>query len=68
MPPAETGLADCPSYQVYMCLAFVVRTGLLTRHGRQGYTIPDTAEPAGQGGQAGFVRAVAAAYAALPVR
>ncbi len=44
LPPGEDQLADLPSYQVYLCLALLVRTGLLVRHGRQGYTVPEGAD------------------------
>jgi hypothetical protein len=30
---------ELPSYQVYLCLAWLVMAGLLERHGRQGYTV-----------------------------
>lgn len=30
---------EWPSYQVYLCLAWLVSAGLLVRHGRQGYTL-----------------------------
>lgn len=39
LPPAEPRLADVPSYQVYLCLAFLIRRGLVRRHGRSGYTV-----------------------------
>ena len=52
-------LGEVPSYQVYLCLAFIVRRGLVERHGRQGYTVrePD-----------GFASAVAEAWLGLPKR
>jgi hypothetical protein len=30
---------ELPSYQAYLCLAWLVIVGLLERHGRQGYTV-----------------------------
>ena len=33
-------LKDVPSYQIYLCLAFILQRGLVERHGRQGYTLP----------------------------
>ena len=54
-------LAGVPSYQVYLCLAFLIRRGLVRRHGRAGYTV--------EGGGAADLRAgVEAAWASLPVR
>lgn len=38
-PPLELRMKDVPSYQVYLCLAFMIRRGLVVRHGRSGYTI-----------------------------
>jgi hypothetical protein len=37
--PQDARLADVPSYQVYLCLAFLVLNGLVQKHGRSGYTI-----------------------------
>lgn len=34
----ETG-TELPSYQCYLCLAWLVAEGLVDRHGRQGYTL-----------------------------
>ena len=39
LPPAETRLMDVPSYQVYLCLAFLIRGGFVRRQGRAGYTV-----------------------------
>jgi len=33
-----------PSYQAYVCIALLKRTGLIDQHGRQGYSIPQPAE------------------------
>lgn len=33
--------AAVPSYQIYLCVAWLRWTGLLRRHGRQGYSVPD---------------------------
>ena len=50
---------DVPSYQAYLCLAWLVAAGLVSRHGRQGYTVA----------AAGDVdAAVEAAWQALPKR
>jgi hypothetical protein len=32
--------SDIPSYQAYLCLAWLRSVGLVTQHGRQGYSIP----------------------------
>lgn len=32
---------EIPSYQAYLCLAWFRKEGLVTQHGRQGYTIPE---------------------------
>ncbi len=32
---------EVPSYQAYLCLAWLRREGLVVQHGRRGYTIPD---------------------------
>jgi hypothetical protein len=39
IPPAEPRMEGIPSYQIYLCLGFLVRRGLVRRHGRQGYAI-----------------------------
>jgi hypothetical protein len=36
--PADSN--DVPSYQVYLCVAWMRARGLLTQHGRQGYSLP----------------------------
>lgn len=61
LPPVEKSLADLPSYQVYLCLAFLVLSGLVKKHGRSGYTI--AAEHAGE-----LAKAVAEKWNQLPVR
>lgn len=38
LPPREKRLAGIPSYQLYLCLAFLLRLGMICRHGRAGYT------------------------------
>jgi hypothetical protein len=44
LPPLEKTFADVPSYQGYLCLAFLVIKGLVQKHGRSRYTIaPDPA-------------------------
>jgi hypothetical protein len=35
----ERRLAELPSYQAYLCLAWLVVAGVLEKHGRQGYTV-----------------------------
>jgi hypothetical protein len=61
LPPVEKALADVPSYQVYLCLAFLVIKGLVRKHGRSGYTIsPEHA--------ADLSAAVNAQWNALPAR
>lgn len=39
LPPVETRLKDVPSYQVYLCLAFLIRGSFVRRQGRAGYTV-----------------------------
>jgi hypothetical protein len=39
LPLLDDENAELPSYQAYLCLAWLVVAGLLERHGRQGYTI-----------------------------
>ena len=39
LPTAEPGMTGIPIYQVYLCLGFLVRRGLVRRHGRAGYSI-----------------------------
>ncbi len=39
MPLHDQNGAELPSYQAYLCLAWLVSIGLLERHGRQGYTM-----------------------------
>jgi len=34
--------ADVPSYQAYLCLAWLRQVGLVEPRGRQGYTVPET--------------------------
>lgn len=44
LPPGEQTLADLPTYQVYLCLAFLVQHGVVHKLGRQGYSIaPESA-------------------------
>lgn len=44
LPPGEQALADLPTYQVYLCLAFLVQHGVVHKLGRQGYSIaPESA-------------------------
>lgn len=59
--PPTPSLAEFPTYQVYLCLAFLVHHGLVLKMGRQGYTIAAEAKP-------DFAAAVRAAFAALPAR
>jgi hypothetical protein len=35
---------DSPTYQFYVCLAWLRSVGLVVQHGRQGYTVPDPAK------------------------
>lgn len=42
MPLQDARGSELPSYQVYLCLAWLVSQGLIERHGRQGYTVADT--------------------------
>lgn len=51
---------EVPSYQVYLCLAWLVMEGIIDRHGRQGYTLPNDA--------AELPAKVERAWAALPRR
>jgi hypothetical protein len=39
LPLIDDRNAELPSYQAYLCLAWLVVAGLLERHGRQGYTV-----------------------------
>lgn len=39
VPPSESRLKDVPVYQTYLCLAFLIRRGLVRKHGRSGYTV-----------------------------
>jgi hypothetical protein len=39
LPLLDERNAELPSYQAYLCLAWLVIAGLLERHGRQGYTV-----------------------------
>lgn len=43
LPLKDQSDQDWPSYQVYLCLAWLVTEGLIERHGRQGYTVADVA-------------------------
>ena len=54
-------LSDHPTYQVYLCLAFLVHHGLLVKMGRQGYTIAASA-------RTNFRVAVQDAFASLPTQ
>lgn len=38
---ARDGETEVPSYQCYLCLAWLRALGLVTQHGRQGYSLPD---------------------------
>jgi hypothetical protein len=38
---------EVPSYQVYLCLAWLRRLGLIDQHGREGYTVKDPRTLAG---------------------
>ena len=43
MPVADPNSgAEVPGYQTYLCLAWLVSVGLVTKHGRQGYSIERT--------------------------
>lgn len=59
MPLQDQSGAELPSYQAYLCLAWLVAAGLLERHGRQGYTIPKAED---------LDRDLDAAWSALPAR
>jgi hypothetical protein len=61
LPAAETRLADVPSYQVYLCLAFLVQRGIVRKIGRLGYVIDESVEN-------DVATAVHSAWEALPVR
>ena len=39
LPLLDENGAELPSYQCYLCLAWLVADGLVDRHGRQGYTL-----------------------------
>lgn len=39
MPLHDDQGAELPSYQSYLCLAWMVVAGILEKHGRQGYTV-----------------------------
>jgi len=39
MPLHDDQDAELPSYQSYLCLAWLVVAGILEKHGRQGYTV-----------------------------
>ena len=39
MPLHDAQGRELPSYQAYLCLAWLVSAGLLAKHGRQGYTL-----------------------------
>lgn len=45
LPLKGTDGVEWPSYQVYLCLAWLVFEGLLDRYGRQGYTVKATNFP-----------------------
>ena len=34
---------EIPTYQVYLCLAWLRQAKLVEQHGRQGYSLPDSA-------------------------
>jgi hypothetical protein len=36
--------SDIPDYQAYLTLAWLRSTGLITQHGRQGYSLPNAEE------------------------
>ena len=50
---------EAPSYQVYLALSWLVQCGLVVKHGRQGYTVPDGER---------LVERVEAAWKELPAR
>jgi len=39
MPLHDEQGNELPSYQAYLCLAWIVSVGILEKHGRQGYTV-----------------------------
>src|SRR5262249_22934714 len=39
--PLKHGGAEIPDYQTYLTLAWLRSVGLITQHGRQGYSLPD---------------------------
>jgi hypothetical protein len=39
LPLYNDDSSELPSYQCYLCLAWLVAAGLIERHGRQGYTV-----------------------------
>jgi hypothetical protein len=59
LPLLDDDNAELPSYQAYLCLAWLVVAGLLERHGRQGYTISANGD---------FHHAVEAQWEQLPSR
>jgi hypothetical protein len=59
LPLLDDDNSELPSYQAYLCLAWLVVAGLLERHGRQGYTIS---------ANGGFHHAVEAQWEQLPSR
>lgn len=59
LPLYDDDASELPSYQCYLCLAWLVASGLIDRHGRQGYTVKESAN---------FVRSVRLAWNALPTR
>lgn len=58
-PVADSSGSEVPSYQIYVCLAWLRWTGLVIKHGRQGYSV---AEPRR------FPKAAAEAWDAVPRR
>lgn len=61
LDPQAGHLPEYPTYQTYLCLAFLVHGGLLTRFGRQGYRLSPDA-------RADFPAAVGAAFDSLPTK
>ncbi len=59
LPLLDENGSELPSYQCYLCLAWLVAEGLIERHGRQGYTLH---------GQGDLTQAVEAAWQGLPKR
>src|SRR5438105_2007566 len=59
MPLHDSDGSELPSYQAYLCLAWLVAEGLIERYGRQGYTVADVTS---------LPPAVDRAWSALPKR